>query len=397
MNRFDYFSGEPQHGSPGFYGSTNMSTQYVSDPNLRYQQTQPNRQIMPGYTGYNQYPTQQGIQIPNKFSGFAGNPAIEMLQNGGQVPYYLQSPRMQYVQPQYQDRVVHVPGFNPGGDTLYSEDINQIISNLQMEMMVDMEEAIAERNKRFQGYFNNNYGSNYYGMPYYSQQLDYNVLNKYKQKAEEIRQEGYNKRLAFNKNLSRLAHGFIEDGMSEEDINTIYDGYTYTIPAVNQRQDALQEELARMVPVSNQNMYIEHYNQVHKFYQSMIGNSKDMNEFLDLQGLVKTSEIIEEDFHNKRDASQYYQTDAYKRILRKSIMERKGINSNNLTNPNPESQNPFPTLSNCSQLLDDGTLSITAPSWIGNGKQFVIDNEMEQHFEENRHKFLQSIYSQGVT
>ena len=78
-------------------------------------------------------------------------------------------------------------------------------------------------------------------------------------------------------------------------------------------------------------------------------------------------------------------------------MERKGINSNNLTNPNPESQNPFPTLSNCSQLLDDGTLSITAPSWIGNGKQFVIDNEMEQHFEENRHKFLQSIYSQGVT
>ena len=397
MNRFDYFSGEPQQGSPGFSGSTNMSTQYVNDPNLRFQQTQPAYQITPGYTGYNSYPSQQqGIQIPNKFSGFRGNPAIEMLQNGGQVPYYLQSPTNQYVQPQYQDRVVHVPGFNPGGDTLYSDDINQIISELQMEMMVEMEEAIAERNKRFQGYFNNNYGTNYYGMPYYSNHLDYNVLNKFKQKAEEIRQEGYNRRLKFNKNLSRLAHGFVNDGMTEEEIDRIYEGYTYTIPAANQKQDALQEELARMRPVSNQQMYINHYNQVHNFYQGLVGQSKDMNDFLHLQGLVKTSEIIEEDFHRRRDDSQYYDSDAYRRMLRKSIMKRKGISIDE-NKPNPEQpvpQNMFPTLGSSSQLLEDGTLNITAPAWLGN-RQFVVSNEMEQHFEENRQRFLQSIYSQN--
>mgnify|MGYP003308216738 CR=1 FL=1 len=57
----------------------------------------------------------------------------------------------------------------------------------------------------------------------------------------------------------------------------------------------------------------------------------------------------------------------------------------------------FPTLAGSSSLLEDGTLNITAPPWMQGvgGRQLVVDNQLEQHFEENRHKFLASIYAQG--
>lgn len=411
MNHIDFYSGEPSNGSPGFNGYTNMHTQQFSvDPNMRFQQTQyipqqpqfgyrqpmmQNQYISPGFNGYNSYP--QGIQMPNKFSGFRGNPAQEYLETG-RLPYYLQQPMFQQ-QPIFEDKVVHVPGFCPGGsDVLYTEDVDKIVSDLQLEMMVDMEEAIAERNKRFQGYFNNNYGTNYYGAAFYQSQLDMGVVNKYRQKAEAIRQEGYERRLRFNKNLSKLAHGYIGDNMTDEEINQIYEGYSYTIPANVQRVDAIQDELHRMVPVSNQQMYIDHFNQTKQFYQNIVGNSKDMNSFLENQGYLKICEDIEEEMHHRRDGSQYYQADAYKRMLRNNIMEKKGLkeNASNPNIPNAAQQiDQFPTLSQCGTLMEDGTMSITAPPWLGN-RQMSIDNLNEQHFEENRQRFLQSIYNQGV-
>ena len=119
-------------------------------------------------------------------------------------------------------------------------------------MIIEQEEAIAQRNKRMQGYFNNNFGSNYYGMPYYSTYMDYNVLNKYKQKAAEIRQEAINKRVTFNKNLSRIANSYLGKETNEEDLTRLYEGYDYVIKGVQQQQDNLQAELSRMKPISNQ-------------------------------------------------------------------------------------------------------------------------------------------------
>ena len=73
------------------------------------------------------------------------------------------------------------------------------------------------------------------------------------------------------------------------------------------------------------------------------------------------------------------------------IRSTSNSNSQNTVNPNL-----FPTLSNTSKLLDDGTLSITAPSWISPSlKRIQLNNELEQHFEENRRAFLESIYNQG--
>ena len=393
MNRFDYYTGEPQQGSPYFNGSSNMQMQFVNDPNLRYQQTQ-TMQITPGGYGYNYY-NQQPTQIPNKFlaNGFRGNPALNMIQNGIQVPYYLQQ------QPQYQDRIVHVPGFNTGTNTIYPENFEEICSKLQLDMMIEMEEAIVERNKRFQGYFNNNYGYNYYGLPYYSNYEDQRVIDKYKKKVEEIHQEAVSKRLKLNKRLSKLCHGYINDGVSDKDIDNVYDGYSYTIPANVQYQSAVQESLANLKPVSNQNIYVEHHNAVKKMHEQLLDGATDMNSFLHAQGKMKKAELIEEEMHRRKDGSQYYQVDAYKRFLRKSIMERNGkVSEQPISVPqqlNNGLLNQFPTLNNSGTLLEDGTLSITAPPWLGN-RQIVLNNQLEQHFEENRHKFLQSIYAQNL-
>ena len=57
----------------------------------------------------------------------------------------------------------------------------------------------------------------------------------------------------------------------------------------------------------------------------------------------------------------------------------------------------YPTMSQSGKILDDGTITITAPPWLGGstGRRILVNNEMEQHFEQNRQAFLNSIYAQG--
>jgi hypothetical protein len=59
----------------------------------------------------------------------------------------------------------------------------------------------------------------------------------------------------------------------------------------------------------------------------------------------------------------------------------------------------FPVLSEVATILDDGTMQITAPDWMGDGMHHVtppasITAELESKYENNRSKFLQSIYNQ---
>lgn len=405
MYRYDYYSGAVTPNPSGFGMTTNMSnimtsnspqSQYVLDPNARYQQLSQSQNIItPGFTGYNQgngYIPTTAFQTPNGYTGFAGNPALSMIGNQqfGMYPW-------QQNQIQYADKVVHVPGFSPGSEALFSKDIEEECTKLQMEMMLEQEEAIEERNQRMKGYFNNNYGANYYGMPYYGSQFDDNVTQKYRKRAEEIRQQAVNKRLNFNKNLSKLSHGFIGDELSDEEIDRIYEGYSYTIPSAQVQQDVMQTQLQNMRPVSNQSMYIQHHNQVKANINNLIGSATNMNEFLDKQGLLIIEDNLEKEMHTRRDGTQYYQQDAYRAYLRKQIRERIARENGTLGGPinNPaqpyfNSMPSFSTLQQCSNVLDDGTLSIHIPS----GRLAVENNIMEQKFEENRSRFLASIWAQ---
>lgn len=402
MNRYDYYSGEPR--SPEFASeSTNMSvitenvgqqqTQYNYDPNLRYNQIQQQSQSVYQFGGYG-YNQQAPYQ-----SGPFMNPPINPYQQQNRIvgnPAFAYMNQMNYGQPlnlSYEDKVVHVPGLNPGSEVLLPENAEEICNKLQMEMLLEQEEAIAKRNERFQGYFNNNYGGyNYYGMPYMNSWTDQTVNMKYRKIVDNMRQEAINRRKSFNKNLSRLAHNYLGDDISDDDIDNIYEGYNYTIPATSIRSQANQTRFANMVPVETQNHYIEHHNAMNKMYNNIVDPNANMQQFLQQQGTLQSYYNLEDEMHRRRDASQYYQADGYKHFLRKAVRERNGVQTN-MSQNNNQPLNGFPVLGNSAQILEDGSLSISAPSWMGGSVSHIqFNNELEKHFEENRSKFLQSIY-----
>lgn len=398
MIKEDFYSGAPiDDSNPKIVDvqtidRDKMMNQFSTDPNQRMSQMNAQQPFNP-------------FQSQPRSYGYAGNPVFQTGPGipfqpyyGGMYGMYNQQPQFNNnwyagYQPRIQDQTVHVPGLNFGSDVLLSPDAQEICEQMQLDMMIEQEEAIAKRNQRFQGYFNNN-GYNYYGMPYYSSYQDVAVTRKYTDKINQMRQEAREKRTNFNKQLSKMVHNYLGDDVTDEQIDMIYDGYDYTIPANTIRAESESSRFARMVPVSNQHLYAQKFQDIENFYKA-VSTENGMQGFLQSLGVVHACDALEEEYHKRRDCSQLYSSDSYKRYLRKHILERDGIDPNS----NPQTVNPqlFPTLGSASKMLDDGTLSITTPPWLGSGayKKIQVNNEMEQHFEENRRAFLESIYAQG--
>ena len=404
MIKEDFYTGEVIKEPPKIVDlqtadEQNMISQFSVDPNQRMNMINQSQQ--------QQQPFSPFKPVQPSFGGYVGNPVFQTGPGYGgyQPPWYNNGYGMNqqplqfnnayagYYQPRIQDQTVHVPGLNFGSDVLLSPNAQELCDQMQIDMMIEQEEAIAKRNQRFQGYFNNNGYTNYYGMPYYSSYQDITVTRKYTDKINQMRQEARQRRIDFNKRMSKMAHNYLGDNIDDDQIDMIYDGYDYIIPANTIAMQAECSKFSRMVPVSNQHLYAKQYQDIENFYKAAT-TTNDMQGFLQSLGVLHTCELMEEEMHNRRDCSQLYSSDSYKRYLRKNILERNGIqpsNSQNTINPNL-----FPTLSNTSKLLDDGTLSVTTPPWIsGSLRRIQLNNEMEQHFEENRRAFLESIYAQG--
>ena len=401
MIKADFYTGEPLKEPPKIVDlqtvdNQNMMKQFSTDPNQRMNmlnQAQKQQPISPF----------QPCSPTGGYGGYVGNPVFQTgpgygtyqpQWNGfGYQPLQFNNNMYAGFQPRIQDQTVHVPGLNFGSDVLLSPDAQEQCEQMQIDMMIEQEEAIAKRNQRFQGYFNNN-GYNYYGMPYYSSYQDVAVTRKYTDKINQMRQEARQRRTDFNKRMSKMAHNYLGDNIDDDQIDMIYDGYDYVIPANTIATQAECSKFSRMVPVSNQHLYAKQYQDIENFYKS-VTDENNMQGFLQSLGVLHTCDMMEQEMHNRRDCSQLYSSDSYKRYLRKNILERNGINPNS-NSQNTVNPNLFPTLSNTSKLLDDGTLSITAPSWISPSlKRIQLNNELEQHFEENRRAFLESIYNQG--
>lgn len=412
MIKKDFYSGLPITEEPSNIvdvqtaDQKSVMQQFSTDPNQRMQQMNMAQQqatipFVP-YTPPQQQPMFGGYvgnPVFNTGNSFFGNrPPTPVFNQGFGYPNQFNSFYPGFQQPRYQDQVVHVPGLNFGSDILLTPDAQEVCEQLQIDMMIEQEEAIAKRNQRFQGYFNNN-GLNYYGMPYYNSYQDISVTRKYTDKINAMRQEAKERRTTFNKNLSKMVHNYLGLEISDEQVDAIYDGYDYTIPANAVKIQVDCNRFSRMVPVSNQHIYANRYNEIKQFYD-VINEEKTMNGFLRSLGVVHACDDFEEEIHNRRDGSQLYSSDSYKKYLRKQIAEKNGIDlsSGGMNPANTIDANMFPTLGSSAKMLDDGSLSITAPSWIGGSmRRIQLNNEMEQHFEENRRAFLNSIYSQGGT
>lgn len=376
MDRVEYYSGEAA-ASPAFADPMDDSAQfainakdiYNYNPASRPQQQMYMQQQTPfmnppqqqmvyntGY-GYNAYPQQQygvpmntptmnvqqyqsSIQTMNPMqinTGYVGNPAFGLLnqwqqqgtpynpyqqQNSWYNPYTQQVVQVQQ-QPVY-DQTVVVPGFNPSGTVgMLTSDAQEICEQMQVDMMLEQQAVIAKRQQRAQGYFfNNQYGYNYYGSPYMSY-YDNSVYQKYVNKIQEMKQEAIDRRVNLNKRLSMICHNYLNDGMSEADINKIYEGYSYVIPGKSVQEYQTQEKLKRLVPFNNAWMYQQHSAEVRKLYQMIAPPGHNMNEFFQDAGMFFTLEQLEKEYHRRRNTQNYYDTDIYHEYLRKYAIEHE--------------------------------------------------------------------------
>jgi hypothetical protein len=422
MVKYDYYTGELSNdGSPPLseqeivQNANLINPAYDYDPQQRLNQMQAQQQQQMMYGGYYtngmpqygypqntfyamNYPQYGGYQSPSGFSGYAGNPAFQYMQGSGyQSPYMTQQ----------QDYTYYVPGFNTGSRELLPHDVENICNELQNQMMMELEEANVKRMEQQKSYYNAlgyNNGYNYYGMPYMNTfYADPQIVNKYKQKIENIKKEARESRTNLNKNLSRLCQNYLEGTVDEERIEEIYAGKTVTVPGQQIQYDYKMQMLASMVPADNSTMYQQHHAQVSAEVGKYFENTTDMNTFLRDCGQLISAERLEAEDHKRRDGSNLYQQNgAYRALIRQKIKDKHQMETGGgeITlpglNPNQNGSNipmgeSFPTLNQSARMLDDGTLQISAPAWLGN-KQYVVKNAMEDDYEKNRQLFIQSIY-----
>lgn len=454
MQKIDYYTGQPvieptvgqlidptDRSGDFAFNTANYNYNYQSTP-MSIQQPFQQQNIPYGYQGvqqpfygapmntpynpWNQQPPMNQWQMQNarRYGGFQGgyigNPYYgRMTQPIGMYNPYAQQ-AVYYQQPQ--DQVVHVPGYNPfGSNGMLLTNAEEICDKLQVDAMLDNEKAIAKREQHIQGYFNNNYGgysyyNNFYGIPYYTNNYDQGVYNNLRSKLQEMANEAIQRRIDFNKNLSRMVHGYLGDNVEEEQIDKLYDGYTYTIPGASVIEYAKQDELARYVDFDNSTYYQQLDAQVSAMYHSIAPSGRNMNEFLADAGMLIMEDKLEQKYHNQRDGSRLYNTDTYHRYLRKYALEnelkmKQDKVLNEVKNGNFEH---LPTdrigaakflfgdevakgLADFQQKLANGPNIPTQPIQpIGPQNQFgtpvIMTDEEEADFEMRRHAFLQSIY-----
>lgn len=355
----------------------------------------------PGFTGFAGNPTLQymngfNFMNPPQQPGFAGNPALQYM-NGNPALQYMNGfgVQMPPQTQQYNDYTYYVPGLNTGSTLLLNEDAEDICAELQTQMMLELEEANIRRMEQQKSYYSS-LGYNYYGTPYVDQNyVDPAIINKYKKKIEDMREEAKQARTELNKKLSRLCHSYLGEEIDEDKLDEMYSGHVVTISAQEVKFRAEQARFDDLVPFDNSEMYRKHSAEVSNYYKEIFSESTDMNSFFRDCGQLIAREMTEEENHKRRDMStQYKQDGSYRQLIRRKLMERNAQQNNGIV---PQQNNipfgeQFPTLAQSATLLDDGSLSITVPPWVKN-KGSVVTNIQEDGYEVSRRKFIESIYN----
>lgn len=460
MRSEDFYTGEPVvTGSPPMFSETNVVSPitmtddaanmasfgaYAYDPSLR------NNMMFPGGYGYNQPMQQFGYgynpnfmnpPIPQQFGGVVytppqfgiGAPPVSPYGNV-QPSYNIYRPNMpnpafqmgmipQYQQQQQQPTSYHIPGVNIGGEYMPPADFEKRLSELEMEYYskVINQQAIQEVNMAMNngsvyGYGYNG-GMNYYGMPYYNQYQYTSADLELRRAVEAMQNEARENRMAFNLQISKLAHKFAGHDITDEQIRERYVGKTIDIPAQSGIVASPQDywEIGRFYnaePFDNSQMYRDHFMRVSEEFHKIIPADSNLRDTFSNMGIVAAQYELEDEMHRRRDGGNLYNNtdNAYKRLIRKKAKERyaaeKGIVLDNNTGavlPNFNAQQAKQnfinnsSLSSSCQLQDDGTLnvSINLPCNVGShaGQMYSVTNSQEAAYDEKRARFGQFIDS----
>ena len=167
-------------------------------------------------------------------------------------------------------------------------------------------------------FYGNNFGSNYYGSPFAmssrSSQLERDLA--------ELARKNRENRKALDIRLSKLAHGFQNDGVTDEDIEKMYNGYVVNtgIRAASYNRRAA---LSMMVPVSDNHEYYMQLDRMvtDNFYKTLgVSEHCTMKEFFDNIGAYGYQLALMEE-KKKRMETRQYDKDTFAYVVRKRAVE----------------------------------------------------------------------------
>jgi hypothetical protein len=425
-NGYQYNQGYPnqQYYNNGYQYNQGYNSQQYYNQQPQYFTNQYNtNQYNAGYANQYQYNQAQ-------YNGGIGAPPPQYSQYGNLQPTYhlykQQQPQQAfgfnggYQEPEVQT-TYFVPGINLYGEYLPPMDYEDQIYKLQMEYMnrcreIEVEQALNYQSSPYGYQYNQGYGYNYYGMPY-NNPYQYTALdNEFRARLDAIREEARQNRIEFSKNISRLAHNFANQPISEEKLTQIYEGYTMDIPqAYIQPRDEYLEQIRfrNMVPFDNSYIYREHRAKVASEIQEILKPDMNMKEAFDAMGELGAKWAMEDEMH-RRKTSPIYTHGVFDYMLKKKLVERKAqkgysdkpkvghitdeMYNNNYYDKYDNSDNKLakeyvannPILSKVATVDDDGTLNISfdLPSNVGShsGENYSVNAE-EAEYERKKRAF----------
>jgi hypothetical protein len=364
---------------------------------------------------YNSYYTQQNPYYYNpgyqQNYGYGYNPYMNPGYNMYQQnPYYYQQPQQQYQQPIPQS--VYIAPFSPGGEYLPPIDHDKKIEELKSKYwnLIQEDQAKKETQRYNNGGFYNNYGMNYYGIPFYNQ-YSYNssIQQQMQEDVNKMIDEAKEARRKLNIELSKNAHRIANDGVSEEEIENLYNnGRTIEIPQERIVQYYNQSKYENLIPFDNSEYYRQLFGSIHREYTKYVPEDSTIKNFGENIALIEFNEKMAQEDHRRRNGKIMYQSgDSYKFFVKSMAAERYEKESGVIRNSTPispvfsgqrnmttmefmrEQLKNFPTLSQSAHLSDDGTLNITCNFGSKAGQTYTVKNSEEARYDQDRARFNQ--------
>ena len=402
MKTVDFYSGEPSvDGSPPLTENEAMLAAAEQASQLRAYSYDPvARQALRFNTGYYtqppQYPYQQPFQQQPCGIGYP-----PMYPTGGYYPYnpYWQHQQVQPQQPT--PRTITIPGVNRGGEFMFTQEHLDRLEEMKKEYIRRKREIEVECESS-----NGGYGTNYYGVPYYSgtyfkmRELD----QEFMQEIEKIKEEARENRKAFNMSLGRLSYNVLGERISDEALHERYYGKTisYEAPVVQNLTEAYSDayRFNNVVEIDTAAPYQQRFAQIREMHaQYYVDDGNPKNAFKNY-GLLSAKYQEEEAIHEMRNLGRDYNSDTYNRLMKQKIRERNQQKTGGIVNvpppgpfggypgyPTNPNLTPFPTLAQNARLADDGTLHITCNFGSHNGEILSVHNSQEQEYEKDRERF----------
>lgn len=304
-----------------------------------YQQYPPNYSL--GYNGYNgQYQTQQ----PEMYVYVNGQPQYYQPKDPYEVP------PQQYPQPSY--------GYQPQGYG-YQNGYAGYPQQPQYGYQYQQQGIYNPYNPAQQSY--TNYYGNQVGYNYYNPALRQQQMEQQRKEAEQRRMQ----EIEYMKQISRCAHAYNGDPISEEELDRIYNPQdTRTSKEIKEEMEF--EKTAHIVQYGQRVDYeagqAKLYNDIKAYHDKFIDPNADLATFLSQAGNLYVDMLLRQEKHKNRSGlAETYNKQGFKNIL------------NNIAYANGMPNN-----------IEDDVIHLPAS----------IQNKLTESYAERRAQFMNSILNQ---